>query len=102
MKTYAHPVISAVLAAITCSVIIGNSVIQHRSLDEDFPIYKPQPSLAETRRHAMMVGNWVGESPVEMGGQRSVLLQRSPPAGSTVTRWTQRISGSPIFTTRIA
>ena len=41
----------------------------------------------------MMVGNWVGESPVEMGGQRSVLLQRSADGTFSVafkTRWDDR------------
>jgi len=85
MNTYAHPVISAVLVAITCTVIIGNNIVQRRSLNDAFPIYKPQPSLVETRRHAMMIGKWVGESPVEMDGQRRVLLQRNADGSFTVT-----------------
>jgi hypothetical protein len=76
MVTYAHPLVSASLVAITCTVLISNAFFGSRPADEVFPEYKPRPTLAESRRHAQLIGNWVGESSVESGGERRVLVQR--------------------------
>lgn len=76
MDTHAHPLISATLVVITCTVIASNALLERRSAEPVFPVYKPQPSHEEVRRHAMMIGHWVGQSPIEAGAQRRVLLQR--------------------------
>ena len=76
MTAHAHPVISAVLVAITCSVIIGNAIVEERSQNPAFPANKPRPTQEEVQRHAMMIGCWAGESAIEAGGQRRVLLRR--------------------------
>ena len=77
MDTYAHPLVTTTLAIITCAVIFTNAIIERRSQTEAFPVYKPRPSLAEARRHDMLVGKWAGVSPVGSGGQRQVLVERS-------------------------
>lgn len=89
MYTHAHPLVSAVLVIITCSVIIGNTIVERRTQEQAFPAYKPRPSLAEARRHAMMVGTWLGESSIEAGGQRRVLVERFPDGTFRVTFKTQ-------------
>ena len=85
MYTYAHPLVSATLMIVTCTVLFANAIMGPRSEDPAFPAYKPQPSHKEVRRHAMMIGHWVGESPVGAGGQRRVLLQRSADGTFEVT-----------------
>jgi hypothetical protein len=97
MYTQAHPLISATLVIITCSVIIGNAFVERSSQTETFPAYKPRSSLAETRRHGMMVGKWVGESAVERGGERRVLLERFADGTFKVTFKTQWENDYPVI-----
>lgn len=85
MYTQANPLVSAALVIVACTVIVTNAIIERQSHTEAFPVYKPRPSLAETRRHDMLVGNWVGESPVKDGGRRQVLLERRADGTFTVT-----------------
>jgi hypothetical protein len=85
MYTYAHPLVSATLLIVTCTVLFANTLIERRQQAEAFPVYKPRPSLAESRRHDMLVGNWIGESPVKDGGRREVLLERRADGTFTVT-----------------
>jgi hypothetical protein len=85
MYTHAHPLVSATLVIVTCTVIFANAIMERRSQTAAFPTYKPRPSVTETRRHDMLVGHWVGESPVENGGQRQVYLERSADGTFKVT-----------------
>lgn len=90
MVTYAHPLVSASLVVITCTVLISNVFFGSNSADESFPEYKPRPTLAESRRHARMIGNWVGESSIESGGQRRILMQQFADGTFRLTFKTQR------------
>ena len=96
MYTYAHPLVTTALAIITCAVIFTNAIIDRRAQTEPFPFYKPRPSLAETRRHDMLVGKWAGVSPIENGGQRQVLVERSADGTFTATFRTLVDSDRPV------
>lgn len=94
MYTHAHPLISATLVVITCTVLVSNALVERRSQEPVFPAYKPKPSGEVMRRHRMMIGNWAGESPIEDAGQRRVLLQRYADGTFEVTFETYR-EGAP-------
>lgn len=76
MFSYAHPLVSASLIAFTCTVILSNALIGSRSDEQALTDYRPVSTLAESQRHGRLIGNWVGEWPVEPGAQRRVLVQR--------------------------
>ena len=97
MYTYAHPLVSAMLAVVTCTVIFTNAIIDRRSETEAFPVYKPRPSLVETRRHHMLVGKWAGETLLKNGGRRQVLVERTVNGTFTVTFKTQWGTDHPVL-----
>lgn len=97
MYTNSHPLVSAMLAVVTCTVIFTNAIIERRSETETFPVYKPRPSLVETRRHHMLVGKWAGETQLRNGGRRQVLVERTVDGTFTVTFKTQWGTDHPVL-----
>jgi hypothetical protein len=76
MISHAHPIVSASLVVFACTVLISNAILENRTSADAFPDFKPRPTPEEHRRHAQLIGNWVGEAHLETGGLRRVLLQQ--------------------------
>jgi hypothetical protein len=97
MYTYAHSLVSAILAGITCTVIFTSAITDRRSETAAFPVYKPTPSLVEARRHDMLVGKWAGKTSLENGALRRVLIERTMNGTFTVTVKTELGTDDPVI-----
>ena len=90
----AHKVIGMSLIALTCASVVASTFIELDSQNEsdlkdphkakaaadgcDTRIvhdFKPLPSTEEERRHALIVGHWVGESELGEGRKRRFLAE---------------------------